>query len=208
MIDWTKAEKVAIFVVRADELLVFHHERSGIQVPAGTVEPGEDPQSAAVRELWEESGLGGLDLEPLGHLEERLDVDGWGFVGIRTRLDADGEWVEPGWVRLLDRHGGQALIDAGEFDADIEPPRMLTSRRGWIGAGHLLGSWRRHFYAAPAPDRTPEAWSVWADDGGGSEFRFFWMKRSDASRRLVALQRPWLRVLEKGTAGASREDGD
>jgi ADP-ribose pyrophosphatase YjhB (NUDIX family) len=41
--------------------LVFAHRdfpEAGIQVPAGTVAPGEAPEAAAWRELLEESGLG------------------------------------------------------------------------------------------------------------------------------------------------------
>lgn len=44
----------------ARELLVFDHvgePRSGTQVPAGGIKPGERPASAVLRELAEESGL-------------------------------------------------------------------------------------------------------------------------------------------------------
>ena len=44
-----------------DDLLVLEHSEkfpdAGIQVPAGGVEPGEDPARAAERELFEETGL-------------------------------------------------------------------------------------------------------------------------------------------------------
>src|SRR5262245_38297379 len=37
-------------------------------IPKGHVEPGEDPNEAALREAWEEAGLtGSVDSEPLGH---------------------------------------------------------------------------------------------------------------------------------------------
>jgi 8-oxo-dGTP pyrophosphatase MutT (NUDIX family) len=42
------------------ELLVHEHRdapEAGLQVPAGTIEPGETPVDAARRELWEEAGL-------------------------------------------------------------------------------------------------------------------------------------------------------
>lgn len=46
------------------ELLVFRHPLAGVQIPKGTVEPGETVAQAARRELEEESGLR-LDLEPV-----------------------------------------------------------------------------------------------------------------------------------------------
>lgn len=47
-------------MIRGDELLVFEHRdfpEAGLQVPAGTVEDGEDPRDAVLRELYEESGI-------------------------------------------------------------------------------------------------------------------------------------------------------
>ena len=51
-----------------EELLVFAHlePESGIQVPKGTVEDGETSLEAAIREVYEESGL--RSLEVVGHL--------------------------------------------------------------------------------------------------------------------------------------------
>lgn len=39
------------------ELLIFRHPLTGDQLPKGTIEPGEAPAAAAIRELREESGL-------------------------------------------------------------------------------------------------------------------------------------------------------
>ncbi|WP_188195479.1 NUDIX hydrolase [Nonomuraea sp. SYSU D8015] len=55
-------EKVLCYIVRDGRLLVFRHtdysyEEVGIQVPAGTIKPGEDPEQAALREAREETGL-------------------------------------------------------------------------------------------------------------------------------------------------------
>ncbi len=53
-------KKALAYVTRGDELLVFLHRDfpdAGLQVPSGTVEDGEDTERAALRELYEESGL-------------------------------------------------------------------------------------------------------------------------------------------------------
>lgn len=57
-------EKVLAYITRdkagRKEVLVFEHHdvpSAGIQVPAGTVEPGEEVASALLREVFEESGL-------------------------------------------------------------------------------------------------------------------------------------------------------
>ncbi len=58
----THTQKVVCYVVHDDHLLVFTHDDvplqlAGVQVPAGSIEPGEGPEHAAVREVFEETGL-------------------------------------------------------------------------------------------------------------------------------------------------------
>ncbi len=53
-------ERVCVYVLRGDELLVFDHRdhpEAGTQVPAGGIDPGESPEVAARREVFEETGL-------------------------------------------------------------------------------------------------------------------------------------------------------
>jgi 8-oxo-dGTP pyrophosphatase MutT (NUDIX family) len=56
-------QKAAACVVRTGlrgpELLAFRHPVAGVQIPKGSVEPGEDPGDAVLRELAEESGISG-----------------------------------------------------------------------------------------------------------------------------------------------------
>jgi 8-oxo-dGTP pyrophosphatase MutT (NUDIX family) len=59
------ARRAVTYITHGDRLLVFRHTQhpeAGIQVPGGTIEPGESPQAGALREAHEETGLEGLQL--------------------------------------------------------------------------------------------------------------------------------------------------
>ena len=75
-------DKVTCFITRegaqGTDLLLFEHPHAGIQIPAGTVEPGETPEEAAVREAVEETGLVNLAItQHVGVKEEKLQEDQW-----------------------------------------------------------------------------------------------------------------------------------
>jgi len=56
----TRTRKALAYITSGPDLLVFTHPfqpGAGVQVPAGTIEPGEEPRVAAEREAVEESGL-------------------------------------------------------------------------------------------------------------------------------------------------------
>ena len=74
----------ACLVDARGRLLVFHHpEDGGMQLPKGTVEPGEAPEDAVRRELLEESGIRHTGpLHPLGTLERECPA---GVEGNRHR---------------------------------------------------------------------------------------------------------------------------
>ena len=65
--------KVFAYITNRGRLLVFTHPlapEAGVQVPAGTIEEGEDPDVVVLREAWEETGLHELTL--VGLLGERV----------------------------------------------------------------------------------------------------------------------------------------
>lgn len=66
-----EVRKVACYVVHDEHLLVFTHDdvpitETGVQVPAGSTQPGEAPEEAAVRELFEETGRHGQLMRSVG----------------------------------------------------------------------------------------------------------------------------------------------
>ncbi|OIH93738.1 NUDIX domain-containing protein [Curtobacterium sp. MCBA15_001] len=70
-------DKAVCYVIHDVHLLVFTHDTvaltvAGVQVPAGTIESGETPEEAALRELHEETGRSGQVVRSLG--VERYDV--------------------------------------------------------------------------------------------------------------------------------------
>jgi 8-oxo-dGTP diphosphatase len=72
----SQTKKVYAYITREDRLLVFRHvdyPEAGVQVPGGTLDAGETPQEAVLREAREETGLDDLVLKvDLGSDEYRV----------------------------------------------------------------------------------------------------------------------------------------
>jgi hypothetical protein len=178
--------KVTCFVTRRSgesaELLVFWHDRSGVQVPAGTVEDAETWDDGAWREAREESGL--PDLELAGYLGSRsYDLAGaWGVlrrdVELRSRPAVDAAPTR--WalrramnVGVLDRIPGFARIVYAE--EDLEDPGAIVYARfeGWVLEGDLYEAQERRFYHFRAPAESPERWKVL--ENGKHDFHLYWV---------------------------------
>lgn len=75
------------YIVHDHHLLVFEHTQfpeAGIQVPGGSVELGEDPVDAVIREAMEETGLKSIRVvRPLGKVTR--DLGDFGLVGLQER---------------------------------------------------------------------------------------------------------------------------
>lgn len=90
-------EKVCPVIFREkdsnQEILVFRHPFAGIQLVKGTLEPNEDPNAAALRELAEESGISEVSLIDFkGTLEFEEANQCWHFYLCETKENLKESW--------------------------------------------------------------------------------------------------------------------
>jgi len=185
-------EKVAALVTRdvrgGRELLVFDHPLEGggvsVQLPSGTVEPGERPADAVLRELAEETGLRGVTLiveldrfSPLAP-DERVTVAASGTDGVRI---ARGETV-----RLRSERGGVAWVVTASGQEARVIRELLTSEV------------TRFLFHLRAPATGAATWTARCDCGAPLEY--YWVPIEQA--RLDALQQQWLDRVRERLAGA------
>ena len=130
MKEWSE---VLIHVRRGDEFLVALRSPSSggyWHTIAGGVEPGEAFHVAALRELWEETGLEASELQRLGefgYVRESWEEE----PGLRVHVEAFLVDVEPGWEPQLNHeHDGYRWLsreDAADLLFWPEPAALLRS---------------------------------------------------------------------------------
>ncbi len=116
----TIRRKVFAYITYGDKLLVFRHTEypdAGIQVPAGTVEDGENLEAAVIREAIEETGLEDLRLERFLGIQER-DMSDVGRNEIHERhfyhLTCECEPPET-WLHI-EKHPSEGEDEEFEFE--------------------------------------------------------------------------------------------
>lgn len=195
-------EKVTAFVTRETEngrqLLIFRHPWNGLQLPAGTVEVGESPETAVLREAAEETGLTGLVLKrPLG-MQTRTLPDNHFLVLGTTRLLAAPDVAAPSandfvfyrgsYVQLLQEKNGFAEVLMEEWNERTDPPTCLRREQGWLPRHWLTPHIYRYHYWLECITETAESWTVYVDH---HHFELFWTPLRLAPT-LVWPQNEWL----------------
>ena len=137
-------------------LLVFRHPTAGIQVPAGTIEPGEAPEDTVLRELLEETRLADATLERrLILLHEQL----WPKHGILNRDLSPRTHSGPHSseqttllnrghiVRIKTVDEDVALIAIDEHTEANGQLHIHTSAQGWIPISDPADQYMPHWIA-------------------------------------------------------------
>jgi 8-oxo-dGTP pyrophosphatase MutT (NUDIX family) len=195
--------KVTCFITRQGslgrELLLIHHPNAGVQITAGTVEPGEDPEAAARREAGEESGLSRLRLVRTLGQEDEEAAEGTLFIARNTTVYSRPEANSFDWahlrtglqVEVLRRAAGFTQVCYAEKDDALDPHYTTYEITGWVPDETLTDQRTRHFYLFETEEATSRQWSVAIDH---HVFELFW---ADAGHlpTLVPPQDEWLKWL-------------
>lgn len=195
--------KVTCFItqhVKHDtKLLLFVHPNAGVQIPAGTVNSGEEPERAAWREATEESGLTALKL--VRYLGEQADPPPTGYtvVAYPTIVFGRPDLHSYDWahfriglpVEVLRHVEGFTQVRYEEKDNYFESQYPLYSITGWLPDDALTDQRVRHFYLFEATAETPPRWSVSTDY---HTFELFWAPL-DNLPAIVPPQDTWVQWL-------------
>jgi 8-oxo-dGTP pyrophosphatase MutT (NUDIX family) len=196
--------KVTAFIIRAGtagpELLLFQHPTAGIQLPAGTMEEGETPAEAALREAWEETGLANLQVHAyIGLQEQTLPADRLA-VCRTTKVYARPDRTSFDWAEL--RRGLQVGVERREcefvhvtykeWDRFPDPTYISYQITGWAPMDAFSALVRRHFFhltvGGVAPDTPP---AVFTDH---HFYQPFWAS-FNALPTIVEPQQSWLKFV-------------
>ena len=195
-------QKVTAFIVRerngVKELLVFEHPTTGIQIPAGTVEDGEDLEIAVKRETYEETGLQFVEIENyLGHIENELEnnqiiIAETTQVYIEPNLNAIPYEEKLPKGLTVDYHStGEDFthISYIEYDKHPNPTAIRYNITGWVPNENISGQKKRHFFHLTTQEKTVDAWELRSDRG--HIFKPFWTPLSPKPN-IIPPQNKWL----------------
>ena len=163
-------EKVTAFITRPSnsgiDLLLLQHPYAGIQIPAGTVEADETPETAVLREAWEETGLRELKLARCLGARDDPPLPGHLIVSQHTTVYARPDTLSfdratlprGAMVRLEREADGYTQVTYTEPDRVPDPSFVTYQITGWVANSVLATSRTRHFYHLECHEPTEESW--------------------------------------------------
>ena len=197
-------QKVTAFIVRerrgVKELLVFKHPTAGVQIPAGTVEEGEDIEAAVKRETYEETGLRLVEIEGyLGCFENELGDD-QRIIAKTTQVYIEPNLTAIPYKRKLPKGLTVDYLSTQEdfthisyieyeYDTFHKPISIDANITGWIPNGNLRAQKRRHFFLMSTQEETADAWELKSDQG--HLFKPYWTPLSPKPN-IIPPQDKWL----------------
>ena len=197
-------QKVTAFIVRerrgVKELLVFKHPTAGVQIPAGTVEKGEDIETAVKRETYEETGLQLVEIEDyLGCFENELE-DNQRIIAETTQVYIEPNLTAIPYKRKLPKGLTVDYLSTQkdfthisyieyEYDKFHEPLCIDANITGWIPNENLSAQKKRHFFLISTQEETADAWELKSDQG--HIFKLYWTPLSPKPN-IIPPQNRWL----------------
>ena len=197
-------QKVTAFIVRerhgVKELLVFKHPTAGVQIPAGTVEAGEDIETAVKREAYEETGLQSVEIENyLGCFENELE-NNQRIIAATTQV-----YIEPNLTAIpykrklpkgltVDYLSTQkdfthiSYVEYG-YDKFHKPIYIDANVTGWVPNENISAQKKRHFFHLSTQEETADAWELKSDQG--HIFKPYWTPLSPKPQ-IISPQDKWL----------------
>ena len=197
-------QKVTAFITRerdgAKELLVFKHPTAGIQIPAGTVEIGEDIETAVKREAYEETGLQFVEIESyLGCFENELE-EGQRIIAETTEVYIESDLTAIPYKRKLPKGLTVDYLSTQkdfthisyieyEFNKFHKPIRIDSNIMGWVPNENVSAQKKRHFFHLSTQEETADAWELKSDQG--HIFKPYWTPLSPKPD-IIPPQDKWL----------------
>lgn len=178
-------DKVTAFVTREHfelaQLLVFKHPKGDFQLPAGTVELGEAPEEAVIREVYEETGIDHANIVTKLNMYTRLLPENKKVVTRMSKIfsepafdsSSEGFGLTRGApVEIIAEIGPFVEIVTDPLDFSQNPPERAYKIRGFIRKSLLASNIRRHLYHLKFSQVTSDSWTIFSD---GLNFRLMWV---------------------------------
>lgn len=156
-------------VAGVTEVCVFDHA-ANVQLPAGTLEPGEAPVAGGVREAWEETGLPHLELAGEVASMWEFELDELPNIAVMV-APHDGCPVTRGHAVLVEDRGADTVTISNEY----------FGWRGEVAATCVERDVTRHVFHLRTTRPTPDEWWVLTPDGEGSQWRCRWVPIDEVS---------------------------